>query len=117
MLFEFVLTSPMSHMSCSSNLDVFEMGGWWPYSYCFVGCCFQDLFNITCSILVLLLSSFFSICLVSIHVVNAYMECMDMTAAWKKLHFILSDSLSIAVHAFTNHVLVLFSIDEMLLPR
>ena len=24
---------------------VFEMGGWWPYSCCFVGCCFQDLFN------------------------------------------------------------------------
>ena len=31
---------------------VFVMGGRWPYSWCFVGCCFQDLFNIACSILV-----------------------------------------------------------------
>ena len=25
---------------------VFMMGGRWPYSWCFVGCCHQDLFNI-----------------------------------------------------------------------
>ena len=25
---------------------VFMMGGWWPYSWCFVRCCLQDLFNI-----------------------------------------------------------------------
>ena len=31
---------------------VFMMGGRWPYSWCFVGCCLQDLFNIACSILV-----------------------------------------------------------------
>ena len=31
---------------------VFMMGGKWPYSCCFVGCCFQDLFNIARSILV-----------------------------------------------------------------
>ena len=31
---------------------VFVMGGRWPYSWCFVGCCLQDLFNIACSILV-----------------------------------------------------------------
>ena len=31
---------------------VFLMGGRWPYSWCFVGCCLQDLFNITRSILV-----------------------------------------------------------------
>ena len=34
---------------------VLEMGGEWPYSCCFVGCCFQDLFNIAHSILVQLL--------------------------------------------------------------
>ena len=27
-------------------LIVFRMGGRWPYSYFFVGCCLQDLFNI-----------------------------------------------------------------------
>ena len=31
---------------------VFVMGGWWPYSWCLVGCCRQDLFNIARSILV-----------------------------------------------------------------
>ena len=31
---------------------VFVMGGRWPYSWCFEGCCLQDLFNIGRSILV-----------------------------------------------------------------
>ena len=31
---------------------VFVMGSRWPYSWCFVGCCLQDLFNIARSILV-----------------------------------------------------------------
>ena len=30
---------------------VFVMGGRWPYSWCLVGCCRQDLFNIACNIL------------------------------------------------------------------
>ena len=50
---------------------VLEIGGWWPCS-CFVGCCFQDSFNIVHSILVEFLSSFFSICLVNVHVVHPY---------------------------------------------
>ena len=31
---------------------VFVMGGMWLSSWCFEGCCLQDLFNIACSILV-----------------------------------------------------------------
>ena len=31
---------------------VFMMGGRWPYSWCLVGCCRQDLFNIARNILV-----------------------------------------------------------------
>ena len=31
---------------------VFVMGGRWPYSWCLVGCCRQDLFNIACNILI-----------------------------------------------------------------
>ena len=31
---------------------VFVMGGRWPYSWCLVGYCHQDLFNIGCNILV-----------------------------------------------------------------
>ena len=61
---------------------------------------------------------------VSIHVVQPY-SSIDVTAAWKKLRFILSvrsdfqiiDSLSIAVHAFVNLVSMSFSVDSTLLPR
>ena len=31
---------------------VFVIGGRWPYSWCFAGCCRQDLYNISCNILV-----------------------------------------------------------------
>ena len=66
----------------------------------------------------------FSIRLIRVHVVHPY-SSIDMTAAWKKLRFILSvrsdfhmtDSLSISVHAFASHVLMSFSFDEILLPR
>ena len=34
------------------TLIVFVMGGRWPYSWCLVGCCRQDLFSIARSILV-----------------------------------------------------------------
>ena len=68
---------------------VFVMGGRWPYSWCRVRCCRQDLFNIACKILVQLPSSFFSSRLVSIQIVHPYIS-IDTTAAWKKLHFILS---------------------------
>ena len=58
---------------------VFEMGGWWPYSFSFVGCCFQDLFNIARSILVQLPSTFFLYAL-SVQVVHPY-SSMDTTIA------------------------------------
>ena len=88
---------------------VFVMGGRWPYSWCLVVCCHQDLFNIAHRILVKLPSSFFSSRFVSVYVVYPY-SSIDTTAAWKKLCFILSvrsdfhmiDSLSIAVHAFVS---------------
>ena len=53
-------------------LIVFVMGGRWPYSCCFVGCCALDLFRIARSILVELPSSFFSIRFVSVHLVPPY---------------------------------------------
>ena len=101
---------------------VLEMGGRWLYSYCFIECCFQDVFNIAHSILVQFSSSFFSIHLVSVHVLHPYSR-IDMTAAWKKYHSILSDksdfhmynNLLIAIHAFACHILMSFSVDETLL--
>ena len=100
---------------------VFVMGGKWPHSYCFVGYCLQDLFNIACCILELLPSSFFFIRLVSVHVVHPYSK-IDTTTTWKKLRFLLSvrsdfhmtDSLSIVVHAFASRVLMSVSVDETL---
>ena len=46
---------------------VFVIGGRWPYSWCLVGCCRQDLFKIARSILVWLPSSFFSSRFVRVH--------------------------------------------------
>ena len=63
-----------------------EMGARWPYSCCIMGCYFQDLFSITCSILVQFPSSFFSIRLVRVNVVHPYSRIV-MTAAWKKIAF------------------------------
>ena len=83
------MSLPLLLWQCSTYLAhpfwmVFKMGVWWcPYS-CFVGCCLQDLFNTAHSILVYLSSSFFFICLVSVHVVHPY-------SSIDKLLFILSD--------------------------
>ena len=71
---------------------VLEIEGRWPYNCCFMGCCFQDLFNITHSILGQFSSSFFSVSFVSIHVVHPYSRT-DTTTDWKKSYFILSDRL------------------------
>ena len=69
--YELVPTSPAMSPACLI-LIVFMMGGKWPYSCCFVGCCLQELFNIARSIFVSLPSSFFSIRLVSVHLVHPY---------------------------------------------
>ena len=82
----------------------------------------MDLSKIIRSILVLLSSSFFSIRLDSVQGVHPY-SSIDTTAAWKKLHFILSvrsdfhmtNILSIAVRAFASHVVMSFLVDETLL--
>ena len=68
-------------------------------------------------------SNFLSSRLVSVHVEHPY-SSIDMTAAWKKLHFIssvrsdfcMTDSVPIAVHDFANQVLMSVSVDETLLP-
>ena len=103
---------------------VLEMGGEWPYSCYFVGCCFLDLFSVAPSILVQFASSLLSIRLVSVHEVHPYSR-IDTTATWKKFHFILSDrsdfyrndNLSIAAHTFASLILMLFSVDQTLLLR
>ena len=114
----------VSCIFCSSYLDGFRDRFKCSYSDCFLGCCFQDLFNIAHSILVHFPSSFFSIRLISVHVRHPYNR-IDTTTAWKKPRFILSDKsdfhmidyLSILVHAFVSCVLMTFSVDETLFQR
>ena len=94
---------------------VFEMGGKWLYSCCFVGFYFLDLFKTAWTIL--------SLHFVSIYVVYPY-RSIDTGTVWKNSHFILSDrsdfhminNVLITVHTFTRHMLTSFSVDEMLLP-
>ena len=94
---------------------VLEMGSKCQYSYCFVECCYQDLFNLACCILGQFPSTFYSIRLVSVHLVHPYSR-IDKTTAWKRLRFILSDrydfhmidNLLIAIHAFTSRILMSF---------
>ena len=52
-----LMSSSLLLQQCSACLVrltwiVFMMGDRWPYSWCLVGCCRQDLFNIACRILV-----------------------------------------------------------------
>ena len=97
-----------------------EIGGLLPYNCCFVGCCLQDLFNIARSILEQFLSSFFCICLVSIHIVE-----LTQLLLGRNCIFILSDdsdfnmiyNLLIVVHALVCCILMSFSVDEILLLR
>ena len=64
---------------------VFEIGGRWLYSWCLVGCCLQDLFNIARNILVKLPSSFFSSRLVRVQVQEyRHVLCLEETL----FHFI-----------------------------
>ena len=72
-----LVSSSLLHQQCPICLVrliwmVFEMGGRWLSCCCSVGCCLHDLYNTARSILVLLQSSFFSIRLVSVHVVHPY---------------------------------------------
>ena len=96
----------------------------WPYSCCFVGCCFQDLFRTARNILVLFPSSFFFAYFVSVRVVHPY-SSTDTATAWKTIlvniskrsDFHIIDNLSIVVHAFTRRMLTSLSVGEILLLR
>ena len=122
-----LISSSLLHQLCPAGLVcliwmICEMGGKWPYSGSFMGCCFQDLFKTARSILMLFSSNFFSMRFVQ--VVQPY-SSSGITTAWKKSNFILSvnsdlhiiDNLSIAVHASPMCMLTLLSVDEILLRR
>ena len=96
-------------MFYESYLDVLWKGKL-QRSCCFVGCCFQDLFKITRSIII-------------IHIVHLF-SSTDTPTTWKWSHFILSDigfpydqSLPIAVHAFSRHMFISLSRDGILLHQ
>ena len=100
------------------------MGGRWPCSCRFVQCCFLDLFKTAHSIIMLFLSSPFSLCFVHACLVLPYCST-NSTTSWKKPCFVSSDrsdfhvidNLSIAFKAFARNMLISLSVNEMLLPR
>ena len=72
-----LMSAPLLLQQCPASLVclilmVLEMGVWGPYSRCFFvgGYCFQDLFSKAHRILGQLPSSFFSMRLVSVHVIQ-----------------------------------------------
>ena len=71
-------------LSCSSYFDGFREVRLMTVQVLFCGMLLPVFFNIARSILVQILSSFFSIRLISVHVVYIYSR-IDTTAAWKKL--------------------------------
>ena len=95
-------------------LIVLEMSGRWPYSCCFVRFFIHDLLSMACSILVQFESSFFFIRLVNVYLgyLYTFWKCFILL---DRSDFHMTENLSIAVHAFASHVLISFSVDEMLL--
>ena len=77
----FLLQPCPAYLVCLTWM-VLEIGNKWLYCSCFVGCCFQDLFNIAHNILVQFPTCFLSICFVSI-----YLSCIYTATAWKKSQF------------------------------
>ena len=123
--YEFLLVFPACS-ACLVDLTwiVCELEGRWPYNYCFVGSCFQELFKTALSIFLESPPTIFSIRFVSVHVVHPY-SSMDTATTRKKSRFILLDwsnfcminSVSIEFHAFDRCSMTSFSVDEILLSR
>ena len=120
------MNSSLLLQRCLANLVrlilmISEMGFRWLYCCCFVGYCFQYLFNMASSILMKLPSSFFTVHLLSVLMVHPY-SSINMNPDWKKNAFLfyrmgLTDNVSIAVHAFGSYVLISFTGDKTLLLR
>ena len=94
------------------------MGGMWPYSCCFVECCFQDLFKAAC------LSSFHLAFSPSIFlgfkwcnrtVVLTQLQLRIPIIFYQKSDYHMIDNQSTAVHAFPMCMLI--SLSEIILPR
>ena len=91
----------------------------WFYRWVVVVCCFLDLLNMACNILVQFSVCFFSPRFVSVYVEDHY-KTIDITIAWKKFRFILSvksdfymmESLSIAIHDLARRILLSISVDK-----
>ena len=85
------------------------MSGRWPHCCCFLAVAFRTCLILHAAFLCNCSQVFFSIRLVSVHVVHPY-NSIDTSTAFKKLGFILSvrydfhmtDRLSIATHAFAS---------------
>ena len=98
------------------------MGSKWPYSCCFVGCCFLDFFKTARRILVSSTSIFFpSVSLTSkwcIYTVVPTRSQLGRNHILTERHnFRMINSLSIAHITFLMLIITSISVDEILLPR
>ena len=103
---------------------VCEIRGKEPYSYCFLGCCFLDLFKTAHDILVQFPSSFSSTRFDRLHGVQPF-SSTNTAKAWNNFCFIIStrsdshviDNLSGTAPTFPMCMLTSLSVYEILLPR
>ena len=107
----FLLSTFQTRFSLFNRLTsmVSEMGGKWPYSCCFTGFCFQDLFK-TCVVNIKLCSIRFVI----VHVVYPC-NCIDTATFWKKnpIQFYQKDQIFRWSISFARRTLISISVDEM----
>ena len=80
--YEFIHASPLYFAYL-----IFKIGDKWLYSYCLVGCCFQDLFKTVCSILMYFPSSF-SLIILRFQVVKLYSSTDGYSLEEFKFYFI-----------------------------
>ena len=103
---------------------IYEIRGKWPYSCCFVGYCFLDLFKTAFRILVkspiIFFLCFFWISMWYIHTVvwiQHRVEEIPFFILSDIFHFYMIGSLLIAFHAFAKHMLISLLVDEILPAR
>ena len=114
----FICRNPLENVTYEFilTLMVCKMGGKWPYSWCLIEGCFQDLFKRACSIVVWFLSSFFSRCFIRVQLVTkSSKEFVFIFLERSNFHMVIK--LLIEVQALSMCLLTSLSVDEILLLK
>ena len=115
-----LMSSPLLLQQCPIYvvrliLIVFVMGGRWRAAAALSGAASRMRSILLAVFLCNCRQDFFSICLVSVHVVHPYnsIRYLEKTALYFISH--MTNSLSLAAHVFASHELISVSVDESLL--